>query len=184
MTITANLQDLLMLIQIHAKLIALIQTRQTLLAQCGYTRTNNVSASTNIVNMATVTPSAYHTSPTQPGYGPNQFVSTPAQQPISYQICNSVGQPGSNPVGHETLMPNAFSSVTLQDLTTGNWNMDTVLFYVCQFVRDNNCGVEFDAFGFSVKDLMTCRVLLRCDSTGDLYPVTKPSTISHAFLTS
>nr|GEU72761.1 ribonuclease H-like domain-containing protein [Tanacetum cinerariifolium] len=31
---------------------------------------------------------------------------------------------------------------------------------------------------------MTHRVLLRCDSTGDLYPVTKPSTIPHAFLTS
>ncbi|GJW97663.1 ribonuclease H-like domain-containing protein [Tanacetum coccineum] len=100
MTITANLQDLLTLIQIHAKLIALIQTRQTLLAQCGYTRTNNVSASTNIVNMATV--------------------------------------------------------------------MTQV------FVRDNNCGVEFDAFGCSVNDLMTCRVVLRCDSTGDLYPLVSP----------
>ncbi|GKA14514.1 ribonuclease H-like domain-containing protein [Tanacetum coccineum] len=31
---------------------------------------------------------------------------------------------------------------------------------------------------------MTRRVLLRCDSTKDLYPVTKPSTIPHAFLTS
>nr|GEV74968.1 hypothetical protein [Tanacetum cinerariifolium] len=29
---------------------------------------------------------------------------------------------------------------------------------------------------------MTRRVLLRCDSTGDLYPVTTPSTIPHAFL--
>ncbi|GKB80951.1 ribonuclease H-like domain-containing protein, partial [Tanacetum coccineum] len=31
---------------------------------------------------------------------------------------------------------------------------------------------------------LTYRVLLRCDSTGDLYPVTKPSTVPHAFLTS
>ncbi|GJR78236.1 ribonuclease H-like domain-containing protein [Tanacetum coccineum] len=31
---------------------------------------------------------------------------------------------------------------------------------------------------------MTRRVLLRCDSTGDLYPITKPSTIPHAFITS
>ncbi|GKA44179.1 hypothetical protein Tco_0736903 [Tanacetum coccineum] len=38
------------------------------------------------------------------------------------------------------------------------------------FVRDNNCIVEFDAFGFPVKDFMTRWVLLRCDSTGDLYP--------------
>ncbi|GJU37738.1 ribonuclease H-like domain-containing protein [Tanacetum coccineum] len=31
---------------------------------------------------------------------------------------------------------------------------------------------------------MTCRELLRCDSTGDLYPVTTPSHIPHAFLVS
>ncbi|GJX69642.1 hypothetical protein Tco_0305369 [Tanacetum coccineum] len=30
---------------------------------------------------------------------------------------------------------------------------------------------------------MTHRVLLRCDSTRDLYPVTTPSPIPHAFLT-
>ncbi|GKC21396.1 ribonuclease H-like domain-containing protein [Tanacetum coccineum] len=58
------------------------------------------------------------------------------------------------------------------------------LIYVCQFVRDNNCTIEFDAFGFSVKDFMTRRVLLRCDSMGDLYPVTAPSLIPHAFLVS
>ncbi|GKD30860.1 ribonuclease H-like domain-containing protein, partial [Tanacetum coccineum] len=55
---------------------------------------------------------------------------------------------------------------------------------VRQFVRDNSCTVEFDLFGFSVKDFITRRVLLRCDSTSELYPVTKPSTIPHAFLTS
>ncbi|GJX19046.1 ribonuclease H-like domain-containing protein, partial [Tanacetum coccineum] len=31
---------------------------------------------------------------------------------------------------------------------------------------------------------MTRRVLLRCDSTGDLYPVTAPSLIPHVFLVS
>ncbi|GJS65305.1 ribonuclease H-like domain-containing protein [Tanacetum coccineum] len=56
------------------------------------------------------------------------------------------------------------------------------LISVSQFVRDNNCTIEFDAYGFSVKDFMTCRVLLRCDSTEDLYPVTHPSPIPHAFL--
>ncbi|GKC79145.1 ribonuclease H-like domain-containing protein [Tanacetum coccineum] len=53
-----------------------------------------------------------------------------------------------------------------------------------QFVHDNYCTVEFDAFGFSVKDFLTRWMLLRCDCTGDLYPVTKPSTIPHAFLAS
>ncbi|GJV36509.1 hypothetical protein Tco_1408986 [Tanacetum coccineum] len=43
---------------------------------------------------------------------------------------------------------------------------------------------KFDAFGFSVKDFLTHRVLLRCDSTEDLYPVTKPSNIPQVFLTS
>ncbi|GKF83273.1 hypothetical protein Tco_0244929, partial [Tanacetum coccineum] len=56
------------------------------------------------------------------------------------------------------------------------------LIYVRQFVRDNNCTVEFDAFGFSVKDFMARRVLLRSDSTGDLYPVTSLSPIPQAFL--
>ncbi|GJX88242.1 putative nucleotidyltransferase, ribonuclease H [Tanacetum coccineum] len=39
------------------------------------------------------------------------------------------------------------------------------LISVRQFVRDNSCTVEFDPFGFSVKDFITRRVLLRCDST-------------------
>ncbi|GJU57345.1 putative ribonuclease H-like domain-containing protein [Tanacetum coccineum] len=34
------------------------------------------------------------------------------------------------------------------------------------------------------QDFITRRVLLRCDSMGELYPITKPSTIPHAFLTS
>nr|GEX93341.1 ribonuclease H-like domain-containing protein [Tanacetum cinerariifolium] len=58
------------------------------------------------------------------------------------------------------------------------------LIYVRQFVRDNNCTVEFDVFGFLVKDFMTRRVLLQCDSTWYLYLVTNPSPIPHAFFTS
>ncbi|GKF56594.1 hypothetical protein Tco_0166934, partial [Tanacetum coccineum] len=57
------------------------------------------------------------------------------------------------------------------------------LIFVRQVIRDNSCTVEFDVFSFSVKDFMTHQVLLRCDSTGDLYMVMKPSTIPHAFLT-
>ncbi|GJW00611.1 hypothetical protein Tco_1555862 [Tanacetum coccineum] len=56
------------------------------------------------------------------------------------------------------------------------------LISVRQFTRDNNCTIEFDAFGFFVKDFLTCHILLRCDSSGDLYPVTKPSTSPTAFL--
>nr|GEY50778.1 ribonuclease H-like domain-containing protein [Tanacetum cinerariifolium] len=56
------------------------------------------------------------------------------------------------------------------------------LIFVRQFTRDNNCTVEFDAFGFSVKDFLTRHILLRCDSSGDLYPVTSPSPTHHALL--
>ncbi|GJW85043.1 ribonuclease H-like domain-containing protein [Tanacetum coccineum] len=56
------------------------------------------------------------------------------------------------------------------------------LISIRQFTRDNNFTVEFDAFGFSVKDFLTCYILLRCDSSGDLYPVTPPSPTPHALL--
>ncbi|GJR36130.1 ribonuclease H-like domain-containing protein [Tanacetum coccineum] len=63
----------------------------------------------------------------------------------------------------------------LQDPIPGNWN----------FVRDNQVALlKLDPFGFSVKDFQTRRVLLRCDSSGDLYPVTESSSIPHVFLTS
>nr|GEW07629.1 ribonuclease H-like domain-containing protein [Tanacetum cinerariifolium] len=47
------------------------------------------------------------------------------------------------------------------------------LILVRQFTRDNDVFVEFDAYGFSIKDYQTGRILLRCDSTEDLYPVTQ-----------
>ncbi|GJV38887.1 ribonuclease H-like domain-containing protein [Tanacetum coccineum] len=61
-------------------------------------------------------------------------------------------------------------------------NIIKTLIYVRQFTRDNNCTVEFDAFGFSVKDFLTRHILFKCDSSGDLYPVTPPSPTSHALL--
>jgi histone deacetylase 1/2 len=47
--------------------------------------------------------------------------------------------------------------------------------------RDNPVTVEFDAFGFSIKDLQTRTVLLRCDSSGELYPLRASSTAHHNF---
>jgi transposase InsO family protein len=49
------------------------------------------------------------------------------------------------------------------------------LLSVRQFTRDNNCFIEFDAFGFSVKDHQTGRVILRCNSDSDLYNFPSPS---------
>ena len=45
------------------------------------------------------------------------------------------------------------------------------LISVRSLTRDNNVSVEFDPFGFSIKDLHTRQVKLRCDSHGDLYPL-------------
>ncbi|GJW91542.1 ribonuclease H-like domain-containing protein [Tanacetum coccineum] len=124
---------------------------------------------------------------------PIQFVSSSAQQsPIHYY-----GAPAMSPalVSYAPTPPHAFHTMTLQN---PNWNMDTgasshladntsiltscsnsciypsvFVGNVRQFTRDNDVSVEFDAYGFSVKDYQTGRILLRCDSTGDLYPVTQ-----------
>ncbi|GJQ96458.1 ribonuclease H-like domain-containing protein [Tanacetum coccineum] len=50
------------------------------------------------------------------------------------------------------------------------------LIFVRKFTRDNDVSVEFDAYGFSVRDYQTRRILLHCDSAGDLYPVTQQSS--------
>ncbi|KAJ9566937.1 hypothetical protein OSB04_002903 [Centaurea solstitialis] len=44
------------------------------------------------------------------------------------------------------------------------------LISVRKFTTDNITSIEFDPFGFSVKDLLTKQLLLRSDSSGDLYP--------------
>lgn len=42
------------------------------------------------------------------------------------------------------------------------------------------CVIEFDQFEFSVKDYRAKQILMQCDSTGDLYPVT--TSISQALV--
>ena len=45
------------------------------------------------------------------------------------------------------------------------------LISVRQFTTDNNCSVEFDPSGCSVKDLQSRNVIIRCNSSGPLYPL-------------
>nr|GEU30356.1 ribonuclease H-like domain-containing protein [Tanacetum cinerariifolium] len=91
---------------------------------------------------------------------------------------------GSQGSGQATLFPNAFNTTTLQDPAFGNWNMDTgASSHLNDSVHCLNVILNMCIYP-SVADFITRWVLLRCDSTGDLYPVTKPSTIPHAFLTS
>jgi hypothetical protein len=57
------------------------------------------------------------------------------------------------------------------------------LLSVCQFTRDNSCSIEFDAFGFSIKELRTGRVILHCNSAGDLYTISSAvPVVAHAML--
>jgi histone deacetylase 1/2 len=44
------------------------------------------------------------------------------------------------------------------------------LISVRKFMRDNFCSIEFDPYGFSMKDLATRTLLLRSSSSGDMYP--------------
>ncbi|GJT26943.1 ribonuclease H-like domain-containing protein [Tanacetum coccineum] len=97
----------------------------------------------------------------------------------------SVGDGHSIPItntGH-SILPTPLKSLHLNNVLITP-HIVKILISVRQFVCDNNCTIEFDAFGFSIKDFMTRRVLLRCDSTRDIYPVTAPSLIPHAFLVS
>ncbi|GJT65102.1 ribonuclease H-like domain-containing protein [Tanacetum coccineum] len=82
-----------------------------------------------------------------------------------------------------SVLPISHRPLHLNNVLTTH-NIVKNLIYVRQFVLDNSCTVEFNAFGFFVKDFLTRWVLLHCDSIGDLYPITKPSIIPHTFLTS
>ncbi|GKD75671.1 ribonuclease H-like domain-containing protein [Tanacetum coccineum] len=155
------------------QLLSILQAQTTLLAQFGLnpsnTRTvNNFRPSNNGIlgsrpGNNSGLPQAQHQ---------GNFGLTPQQQQA---FLANIGQvTNSNPSGQETLLPQAFNTMTIQDPTDANWNMDTV---------KNKCTVEFDEFGFSVKDFWTRQILLRCDSTGDLYPVTTP-TLPQAYLVS
>ncbi|GJW15041.1 ribonuclease H-like domain-containing protein, partial [Tanacetum coccineum] len=94
-----------------------------------------------------------------------------------------VGDGNSIPVtntGH-SIIPSYYRPLHLNNVLVTP-NIIKNLISVRQFTRDNNCTIEFDVFGFSVKDFLTRHILLRCDSSGDLYPVTKPSTLPAAFV--
>nr|GEW93949.1 ribonuclease H-like domain-containing protein [Tanacetum cinerariifolium] len=84
--------------------------------------------------------------------------------------------------GQATSLPYAFTARCIHDPTTGAWNMDT---YASSHLNASVTSLN-DVFNTciysSVADFMTRRVLLRRDSTGDLYPATPPSPIPHAFL--
>jgi hypothetical protein len=81
-----------------------------------------------------------------------------------------VGNGTSIPVtshGHSVL-PTPASTFALNNVLVVPSIVQNLL-SVRQFTHDNHVTIEFDAFGFSVKELPTGRVILRCNSDGDLY---------------
>jgi hypothetical protein len=57
------------------------------------------------------------------------------------------------------------------------------LICVRQFTIDNNCSVEFDSSGCSMKDLLTWSEIARCNSSGPLYPLRFPAA-AHSLVAS
>ncbi|KAJ0575196.1 putative RNA-directed DNA polymerase [Helianthus annuus] len=87
-------------------------------------------------------------------------------------------------VGNGHKLPITGSGNSLHTVSTKTYQLNNVLhsptvikdlLSVRKFTRDNQVSIEFDPFGFSLKDLKTGTFLSRHDSTGDLYPLTPPS---------
>ncbi|GKA21738.1 ribonuclease H-like domain-containing protein [Tanacetum coccineum] len=67
-------------------------------------------------------------------------------------------------------IPNPYRPLHLRNvLVTPNIIKNRVL--VRKFTTDNKCSIDFDPYGFTVRDYHTRQTFLRCDSTGDLYPL-------------
>ncbi|KAI3725993.1 hypothetical protein L1987_65790 [Smallanthus sonchifolius] len=102
------------------------------------------------------------------------MISVPDSSPVHTKILVGNGQclpiegsgTGFLPIHNRTyILPNIlYSPRIIKNLVS-----------VRRFTRDNNVSVEFDSFGFSLKDLRTGRLLSRHNSTGNLYPITPPT---------
>ncbi|XP_074287918.1 uncharacterized protein LOC141613082 [Silene latifolia] len=83
-----------------------------------------------------------------------------------------VGNGHSVPIkgyGHATL-PKPHPPLVLKNVLYAS-HLVKNLVSVRKFTKDNMVTVEFDPFGFCVKDLRTGTRLMRCESRGELYPI-------------
>ncbi|GJU62209.1 ribonuclease H-like domain-containing protein [Tanacetum coccineum] len=83
-----------------------------------------------------------------------------------------VGNGSSIPVTHSghVQIPNPYCPLHLKNVLVTP-NIIKNLVSVQKFTTDNKCSIDFDPYGFTVQDYHTRQTLLRCDSTGDLYPL-------------
>lgn len=72
---------------------------------------------------------------------------------------------------HTTLVSGSFS---LNNVLVSP-NLIKSLISIRQFTRDNNCSVEFYPLGCFVKNLETQKILVRCNSSGPIYPLRLPT---------
>ena len=102
-----------------------------------------------------------------------------------YSSSITMGNGHSIPVvSHGTsILPTANTSFHLNNVLVAPDIVRNLLSFR-QFTCDNHCSIEFDALGFSVKDPWTGRVILRCNSSRDLYTISpaSPSTAASCSL--
>lgn len=120
---------------------------------------------------------------------PNSYFDTGAEQHVTDNR-GMIQHPNSFPVhtkilvGNGNVLPIAGSGTGFLPIYNRNYILPNILYSphiiksllsVRKFTRDNDVSIEFDPFGFSLKDLKTGRLLSRHNSTGNLYPVTPPT---------
>jgi histone deacetylase 1/2 len=96
-------------------------------------------------------------------------------QPLTVPASITVGNGAKLPVTHtaSAVIPTSSSPLRLNDVLVSPPLVKNLI-SVKKLTRDNNISIEFDPTGFSIKDLPTREVKLRCDSPGDLYPLRLP----------
>jgi transposase InsO family protein len=100
----------------------------------------------------------------------------PTSQPLPHSAPITVGNGDLLPVTHRasTAIATHHSPLLLKNILISP-SLVKNLVSVRSLTRDNNVTVEFDRFGFSIKDIPTQAMLLRCNSAGDLYPLASSS---------
>jgi hypothetical protein len=75
-------------------------------------------------------------------------------------------------IGH-TFLPTASRPLHLCHILVSSHIIKNLIF-VYQFTTDNQVSVEFDPYGLSMMDLHTRNMIVRCNSSGRLYPLFLP----------
>ncbi|GJR30293.1 ribonuclease H-like domain-containing protein [Tanacetum coccineum] len=103
---------------------------------------------------------SYHTGNLQTSFRNRNFHSVIVGNGSSIHVTHS---------GHVQI-PNPYRPLHLRNVLVTP-NIIKNLVSIRKFTTDNKCSIDFDPYGSTVRDYHTRQTLLRCDSTGDLYPL-------------